>query len=814
MKKCLIILSSICLFSLLNARIVRVPEQVPPNQGIQWAIDNLANTGDTVSVWGFGEPPFTYNENIEIVTNGILVVNRSYIENTGYQPSPEQVIIDGQGRNSVVKIIHEEFFRTIILKGFTIQHGISREYGVGAGIYIRWGSPIIENNIIKDNGDLENAGDGGGIGILGVHNKPWYTRPLISENVIQDNVAGSGGGIYYLEAKPEIISNEIVGNSARSAACWGSGGGILGYGDVNVGPGWTLIMGNQINSNSAYFGRALELEWSGAILRNNIIRHNTQPYPNLEEGIRCLGAVVPDLGFCAGEFGPGYNWLEDNGNVDISTEYDLTAQGNYWTTLNTSDIRSRVSDNVNFDPIAASDRVASVNGDYQACSTSVIVTGDLTINCNTFSIAEGKTFYFTTTDDAGTGDYKSCELLAHCALCALGTAEANINFTSFASTPRPGDWYGIRFGPNEEGVCFLNYCNINNAYCGIDGHENESVWISNSIIESNQVYGVKLSLFDDVAITYSKINSNIYGIFCDQVNNVEISNDSLLNNTGYGIFMAHEYSGANVTIMKNHIAWSLPYQMPTLYGIVLGQCYDNSVLIDTNKIMRWSQGGVRVDKESRILMNVDTIIDNTYYGIYCYNSSSPRVRWGDIERNQEGVHAEENSYPDLGRNEYNDAGNNSIDVSNYYYVVNHNYNQQDPIEAVWNWWGTDHPDPNKFVDNVLYEPWRTHPPEGGGQSAGTITTTPSFALYAPKPNPTNKDVRIAYSLPNRCKAELIIYNASGRIITKTAEEKEAGHYEYLWNRKDIRYRDVPNGVYFVRLQAGNNLSTQKVLLTR
>jgi len=82
-------------------------------------------------------------------------------------------------------------------------------------------------------------------------------------------------------------------------------------------------------------------------------------------------------------------------------------------------------------------------------------------------------------------------------------------------------------------------------------------------------------------------------------------------------------------------------------------------------------------------------------------------------------------------------------------------------------------------------------------------------LYAPKPNPTSRVVKIVYSLPNRCQAELVIYNITGRVITKTAEVKEAGYYEYSWNS-----REFPNGVYIIKLKADNNLSTQKIVISK
>lgn len=79
---------TLILFSVIQARILRVPDD-PRYPTIQRAI-NDAQPGDTVSVWGEGEPPFTYPENIDYLGKPIYVANRSYIEEIpGYPPSPE-----------------------------------------------------------------------------------------------------------------------------------------------------------------------------------------------------------------------------------------------------------------------------------------------------------------------------------------------------------------------------------------------------------------------------------------------------------------------------------------------------------------------------------------------------------------------------------------------------------------------------------------------------------------------------------------------------------------------------------------------------
>lgn len=122
--------------SLSTARIIHVPDYYST---IQEGIDASIN-GDTVLV-----QPDTYVENINFNGHNILLCSMyqltrdaSYISST---------IIDGNSSGIVVTIANNEDSSAVIT-GFTIQNGRS---GLSAGIYCESSSPIISNNIIKDN---------------------------------------------------------------------------------------------------------------------------------------------------------------------------------------------------------------------------------------------------------------------------------------------------------------------------------------------------------------------------------------------------------------------------------------------------------------------------------------------------------------------------------------------------------------------------------------------------------------------------------------------------------------------------------------
>jgi len=78
------------------------------------------------------------------------------------------------------------------------------------------------------------------------------------------------------------------------------------------------------------------------------------------------------------------------------------------------------------------------------------------------------------------------------------------------------------------------------------------------------------------------------------------------------------------------------------------------------------------------------------------------------------------------------------------------------------------------------------------------------------PNPFNPSTTIKFSLPFSGSTSLIIFNALGEeVAVMLDKELIAGTYEAEWNAVDL-----PSGVYFYRLQAGNFVETKKMILMK
>ncbi len=218
MKRMIIILFSLIWVSFPSwANIIHVPIDQPT---IQLGINDAEN-GDTVLV-----APGTYYENIHFRGKGIMVASH-YILNSNVAYVESTIINGGASTNpdtgSCVLIVSDDSTTmqdtSAALIGFTITQGTGT----------RW---------------LDEHGAG-------------FFR--------------EGGGILIQYLSPRIAHNIIVGNQALyTGGVTSSGGGALRCGDGNP-----CIRNNIIVSNSARYGGGIVLNFTGALIKNNIIAYDT-----------------------------------------------------------------------------------------------------------------------------------------------------------------------------------------------------------------------------------------------------------------------------------------------------------------------------------------------------------------------------------------------------------------------------------------------------------------------------------------------------------------------------------------------------------
>ena len=88
-------------------------------------------------------------------------------------------------------------------------------------------------------------------------------------------------------------------------------------------------------------------------------------------------------------------------------------------------------------------------------------------------------------------------------------------------------------------------------------------------------------------------------------------------------------------------------------------------------------------------------------------------------------------------------------------------------------------------------------------------------LAPPVPNPGVSGVTLRFALPQAGRASLEVFDAAGRRVTTLHEGmRPAGEQTVPWDFRDRAGREVPNGVYVVRLRAGGEVLTQRVVRAR
>jgi hypothetical protein len=103
----------------------------------------------------------------------------------------------------------------------------------------------------------------------------------------------------------------------------------------------------------------------------------------------------------------------------------------------------------------------------------------------------------------------------------------------------------------------------------------------------------------------------------------------------------------------------------------------------------------------------------------------------------------------------------------------------------------------------------------GNQLVGVDGNAPvRFALEQNAPNPVSgAGTMIRYALPRLGRVALSVYGVRGeRIRTLVSEFQTPGFRSVVWNRRDDAGRRVPSGVYFYRLEVGNDRATRKAVV--
>jgi hypothetical protein len=147
----------------------------------------------------------------------------------------------------------------------------------------------------------------------------------------------------------------------------------------------------------------------------------------------------------------------------------------------------------------------------------------------------------------------------------------------------------------------------------------------------------------------------------------------------------------------------------------------------------------------------------------------------------------------------------------------------EPNDSVYVWTIPDAPSDSCIVRVGAYDP-SLNTGEDASDALFSIhsqvgaTFTPEFAsfgLLQNYPNPFNPMTRIEFSLGERERVSVRIYDISGKLVRSLVQETvSAGRHSVLWNGADEYGSPVASGVYVCRLETHGREAMRKIVLLR
>ena len=95
-------------------------------------------------------------------------------------------------------------------------------------------------------------------------------------------------------------------------------------------------------------------------------------------------------------------------------------------------------------------------------------------------------------------------------------------------------------------------------------------------------------------------------------------------------------------------------------------------------------------------------------------------------------------------------------------------------------------------------------------SVGESGNKTNYILNQNYPNPFNPLTKIKYSIADPSQVELVVFDTIGKEITRIVNEyQNTGNYEVSFNASEL-----PSGIYYYRLKAGNYGSVKKLVVLK
>ncbi|MDZ4120957.1 MAG: T9SS type A sorting domain-containing protein, partial [Candidatus Cloacimonadaceae bacterium] len=89
----------------------------------------------------------------------------------------------------------------------------------------------------------------------------------------------------------------------------------------------------------------------------------------------------------------------------------------------------------------------------------------------------------------------------------------------------------------------------------------------------------------------------------------------------------------------------------------------------------------------------------------------------------------------------------------------------------------------------------------------------SLRIDAIYPNPANKKVYVSFETDATAKVEVAVYNLKGQKVASISDGfKSKGKHQELWQLRDYNGKELPAGMYILRLTSGNQTAQRKLII--
>jgi hypothetical protein len=83
------------------------------------------------------------------------------------------------------------------------------------------------------------------------------------------------------------------------------------------------------------------------------------------------------------------------------------------------------------------------------------------------------------------------------------------------------------------------------------------------------------------------------------------------------------------------------------------------------------------------------------------------------------------------------------------------------------------------------------------------------------PNPMTRYAQFSYSLEIPAHIRIDIFSVDGRLVDTPIDKSEiGGQHQFVWYATDARSRQLPAGIYLVKLTAGSQTNYKSIVITR